>query len=338
MSLANAAETPGFDEVYGLLRSNLTGMAEAELEQAVIKGLLQQLGPRVNLITNASETESAAGGQAGAALTKSTVFDQSFGYLRVARVGAGLAAAVNEALAKLNATNRLQGLALDLRYADGFDYAEAVKVADQFIAEERPLLSWGETKARSSAKTNAFGHPVTVLINGQTAGAAEALAAMLREAKAGLIIGGPSAGQASLFKEFALRTGHRLRIATTPVHLADGQAIPATGLTPDILVAVSAEDEKQYYADAYRVIAKPVPRSLPSRGGTNQTSTATNRASRLNEADLVRMKREGLDPESVVSGSDRVTAPPKPVVTDPALARALDLLKGLAVVQGTRRS
>jgi len=65
---------------------------------------------------------------------------------------------------------------------------------------------------------------------------------------------------------------------------------------------------------------------------------STNRASRhrLNEAELVRMQREGLSPDdqdvaapALKKGEDST----EQLVRDPALARALDLLKGIAIVE-----
>ena len=52
----------------------------------------------------------------------------------------------------------------------------------------------------------------------------------------------------------------------------------------------------------------------------------------LSEADLVRQKvKDGEDDEDA-EPAERPT-PPKPVIRDPVLARAVDLLKGLAVVR-----
>ena len=48
------------------------------------------------------------------------------------------------------------------------------------------------------------------------------------------------------------------------------------------------------------------------------------------------MQREGLNPEdqdATAAAPGRETDPAGPVVRDPALARALDLLKGIAIVE-----
>ena len=69
-----------------------------------------------------------------------------------------------------------------------------------------------------------------------------------------------------------------------------------------------------------------------SGSGLTNSANGTNRAARrqrFNEAELVRERREGISEADVTALRER--EPEKPVVDDPALARAMDLLKGLAV-------
>ena len=65
--------------------------------------------------------------------------------------------------------------------------------------------------------------------------------------------------------------------------------------------------------------------------GTNQARR------RLNEAELVRLQREGINPDADVVAKTPKEEMNRTMVNDPALARALDLLKGIAVVQQQRR-
>lgn len=328
---APAVEPPRFQEVYDLARSNLAGVTEAELGAAALQGLLQRFAGQLVLETN--EVGAVAPAPSEPPVTQAKVFDEAYGYLRVAHVAAGLPPAMDEALARITATNRLKGLVVDLRFADGNDYAAAAAAADRFLTEAGPLLDWGEGTARSTSKTNAFSQPVAILVNAATAGAAEVLAGLLRETKVGLVIGTTTAGRAAVFKEFALSNGQRLRLAAAQVRLTEGKPFPANGLAPDISVMVSPDDEMQYYADPFKVLAKPVGQAVGPRGATN-VAAATNQAGRITEAELVRMRREGIDlePEMGIM-QPRPSAPEKPAVSDPALVRALDLLKGLVVVR-----
>ena len=196
-------------------------------------------------------------------------------------------------------------------------------------------MDWGEGLKKSTDKADAVGVPVALLVNGQTVGAAEAFAAILRYADVGLVIGTNTAGQASLMKEFVLKSGQRLRVAVAPLKLGEGRELPLTGLKPDIQVDVSAEDERAWYEDSFKAPARSV--TLATQTSSNDFGTNRTPRRRMNEAELVRMNREGRSAEPVATNSP--TRPPEttpPVVTDPALVRALDLLKGLAVVQQFR--
>src|SRR5262249_7284865 len=142
----------------------------------------------------------------------------------------------------------------------------------------------------------------------------EALAAALRETGAALVLGDRTAGQAMIAQSFPLKNGGALRIATAPIALGDGSKMSLKGLEPDISVAVSAEDERAYCADAFRVVRKSggalagTASAANPAGGTNGTGRM-----RFNEAELVRQHREGLEgeggepdrPKAVRTATDR---------------------------------
>jgi len=329
---AEPAQGPDFKEVYDLVRDHLAGVSEADLDRTAAQALVSALGPRVALVTNTTETSGAS---TAPLVSKSNLFEGNLAYLRLGRVGDGLAEALRAAYEQLDGTNHLKGVVLDLRYTGGRDYAAAAASADLVVAKERPLLKWGEDTARSKDKSDAISVPVAVLVNHETSGAAEALAAVLRETGAGLILGTRTAGQAMVAEEYPLKNGERLRIATAPVELGNGTALSADGVKPDIAVEVTARDERAYYADAFKEVART---NMASETGlllTNQASgiNRTNRRARFNEAELVRERRDGFDPDAA-AGQD--TELEKPVVQDPVLARALDVLKGLAVIRQMR--
>jgi hypothetical protein len=330
---AEDAQAPDFKEVYDLVRAHLAGMSEGQLNRAAVGALVSGLGPRVSLVTNAAAANAV--GEAPL-VSKWSVLEGDILYVRAERVGEGLADAIRAAWNKPGTTNTLKGVALDLRYAGGDDYAAAAAAADLFVRKDQPLLNWGKGMARSKEKSDAIGLPVAVLVNRQTAGAAEALAAALRETGAGLILGSRTAGQAMVAQEFPLKNGERLRIATAPIQLGDGSALSEGGLKPDIAVEVSPEEERAYYVDAFKASDRTNLVASTSFSLTNQAG-GTNRAARrprFNEAELVRERREGLSEADLTAMRGR--EPERPMVQDPALARALDLLRGLTLVRQWR--
>jgi len=331
--LGIASETLDLKEVLDLVRSNLAGAKEEEINRAAVQGLISQLGPRVNLVGEAGPTNAAATSRVLAA----NVYDSNYGYIRVGQMDAGSDKQILDACKDQMFTNKIKGLILDLRYASGQDYAAAVALADAFVSTEKPLLDFGEGMKKSSSKSDAISVPLALLINGNTAGSPEAFAGALQQAGVGLLIGSKTAGMASIAREFPLKTGQRLRIATTAVKLGDGKAFPEGGLKPDIQIDVAAEEEKAYFTDAYKVFARTNTLAAAATA-PGKAFSPTNRPPRhrMNEAELVRMTREGQNPDAEIASASRESETPRPLIHDPALARAIDLLKGLAVVQRTR--
>ena len=143
---------------------------------------------------------------------------------------------------------------------------------------------------------------LVILVNSQTSGSASALATQLREAGLGLVIGSPNAAPA-----------------------------------PDIAVAVSTETEKRFQADPYLAISNDL---TISRLETNLLSgvTTTNDwmayVDHTSEADLVRKRVKDGEDTSDPAATPRT--PPPPVIHDPALLRAVDLLKALASLHPPR--
>jgi hypothetical protein len=321
--------TTDFQQVYELIKAHLPGISDKELEQAAYNGLIKQLSPKVSLVvSNYPDAQVST----GPGILKTLVLDDNLAYLRLTKIDAEIARQAGETLSSWRATNTVAGIVLDLRFSCGDDYKAAVRVADYFIDTDKILLKWGAEMGRSTGKTNAIKAPISILVNRQTAAAAEALAAILRQHHVGLILGNRTAGQTADFKLFPLANGQQLRIATNLPRLGDDKELPLNGIQPDIEVPVNPEDELIWFNDAYAVVNK-------SKTGTlalNPSDAAANRASRhrFNEAELVRLQKENvnsLEPPLTVAGA--VEEPAKPAIQDPALARAMDLLKGLAVIR-----
>ena len=330
---AAPAEPPDFKEVYDLIRAHAAGLSQPQLDHAAVQALISALAPKVMLVSGENEPTAAPNAPL---LSKTNLYEGEIGYLRVGRVGNGLPDALRKSFEALAGTNKLKGVVLDLRYAAGTDYAAAAGVADLFVTKERPLLNWGSGVAKSKEKTDALTVPVAVLVNHQTSGAAEALAALLRETGTGLVLGNRTAGQAMIAEEFPLKNGERLRIATAPIQVGESTTLSAEGVNPDIAVRVSPDEERAFYADALRGFQTT--NLFASAGlslGNQGSTTNRTRRPRFNEAELIRERRDGSLLE-VESSGPRDSDLEKPVVRDPALARALDLLKGLAVVRQSR--
>jgi hypothetical protein len=317
-----ARSWPPFQQVLESIEANLPGLDRDELNAVIVRSLLDHYYPRVTLVpTGGAEAETDH-----STAVVATVFDRTFGYLRVGTVGPGLDRQIREGWSELASDHQLQGLVLDLRFAGGQDYETAAQTADLFITTNQPLLAWQGTVIHATPISDTVVPPLVVLVNQRSSGAAEALAAALREGGAALVVGAQTAGRAYVFRDIDLPEGRTLRVASEPVRVGDGKSI-AGGLAPDIEILVSVADERQYLADPYAVIP----------GAVAGTALRAER-SQINEAELIRQRQTGtrqgfpLAPE----GARPPARLEDPVVQDPALARGLDLLKGIAIVGRAR--
>lgn len=330
-ALCEAAPTvppPRFNEVYRLLSTNLDGVSEEQLDRAAVRGLIDQLGPSVRLDVPGEEN----GGANTSGIADVRVFDNSFAYFRLGGIDDSLSKTFMADYHQLLQTNtaKIKGIVLDLRFATGTDYAAAANLADCFLNSDHPLLNWQSGTAKATRKSDAILLPVAVLINARTSGAAEALAAMLRDNDVGLLIGGTTSGRASIFKTFPLSNGDQLRVAVANVTLGNGKSL-TNGLKPDIAVRASLADERAWLHDPFKVLHPP---AWARTSDTNNVAAVPH--PRFNEAELVREHAAGEDQDEPDDTSPVIDQSGPPLVADPVLARALDLLKGLAVVQPTR--
>ena len=320
---AGTNDSPDFQEVYDLIHQHASGLSAEELNRAAVQGLINALGARVSLGTNNVATDTGE----KTPVAETILFDGNIAYLRITRASDGLAQAISGLIEQLKATNKVSGIVLDVRYADGSGYKAATEAVDLLVSKAQPLLNWGNGVVSSHDKTDAINVPVVVLVNHQTSAASEAFAAMVRETGAGLILGSRTSGSAMVMEDFPLKDGEHLRIGSSPVTLGDGKPLSAQGLQPDIDVTVSEDAERAFYADAFLVVSN----GANNLSATNQASATNQTRVRFNEAEVVREHKAGESPDEMTA--KRPPEPQAPVVSDPALARALDLLKGLAVVR-----
>ena len=221
-----------------------------------------------------------------------------------------------------------EGIILDLRSNTApDDYAGAAKVADLFA-----LPGTGFYLNKNSAVTNlssdnirlkpAFNQPIVILVNNQTVGAAEALAACLK-ADGALVVGRTTRGKAAIFEEQKLSSGQVLRYAVGQVCLADGTSLWGHPVSPDIGLVVDDRMEKNALALIERHAVPDVIGEAVERH-------------RMSEAALVR----GDDPEldNYLASHEKKPGVPHPgtassLFQDVALVDALDSLKAIQVSQ-----
>ena len=331
---------PAFQELFELVKGHLTTAAQTNLNEVAVRGLLSELKDRVEWVgTPGSESDP----NTVTLIDAPAIFDSAFIYLRIHSVEKGLAQAIAAARNPLLASNKITGIIFDLRFANGMSYEAAADTADAFLGTSSPLLDVDGNKLRSTTKSNALHVPVVALVNQETSGSAEALAAIIRQERLGLIIGAPTRGRAFLFNQFILTNGQAVKIATASVKTGDGTELGGKGVQPDLRVTLDPAAEQRFFDNPFVEVdlfsGKPLmasPAGAPSAGlaATNLPALSVIRR-RMTESDLVRQRRS--NPGSAIEFDTTLgSAENGRVVHDPALARALDFLKGVGRAQLSR--
>lgn len=133
-----------------------------------------------------------------------------------------------------------RAVVLDLRENSGGDGAVTARVAGAFFAKPRLMLvrtgrDAGMDKVLA-AGSRAYGGPLAVLVGRRSASAAEVLAALIGGSGRGKTIGERTAGELTGAAHYRLPDGGELSVATSDVHMPDGQRIEGVGYMPEIAV------------------------------------------------------------------------------------------------------
>jgi carboxyl-terminal processing protease len=245
---------------------------------------------------------------------KSRTLEPGYGYLRISQFQSKTADYLVDAVAKLKKENdgKLIGIVLDLRNNPGGVLNGAVAVSDAFL--NKGLIVYTEGRiADSSLRFNATpddvmdGAPMVVLVNQGSASASEIVAGALQDHKRAIIMGVRTFGKGSVQTILPLSGGTALKLTTARYYTPSGRSIQAEGIVPDI------ELETLQVADAEKNL-QPLKESDLSGHLSNG-----NRKS-LDEAD---------DEQSAAENEKESLAQ-----SDYQLYEALNLLKGLAILQG----
>jgi carboxyl-terminal processing protease len=135
--------------------------------------------------------------------------ERKIGYVRLTQVGQETPSEMEGALKELRAQG-MRGLILDLRNNPGGLLSEAVSVSDLFLDQGRILSVKGRTNEEvfeAKKQEDFVGFPIAVIVNRQTASAAEIIAAALQDNGRAAVIGERTFGQGVVKSIVPLKDG-----------------------------------------------------------------------------------------------------------------------------------
>jgi carboxyl-terminal processing protease len=140
------------------------------------------------------------------------------------------------------------GLILDLRGNGGGDADVIARVGGLFFADDRPLvrrLGRNETIQRApGAGDHAYSGTLAVLVDGDSASGAEAVAALIQDSKRGVVIGSRTAGSLTGAAYYRLPDGGELAVAEFDIRTPSGQRLEEIGLTPSVAISPTLADRR----------------------------------------------------------------------------------------------
>ena len=176
--------------------------------------------------------------------------NREYGYLHVSHFQKNTRDEMIEHILKLNKSDELKGLILDLRDNPGGVLQAAIDVADIFIdngtiVSTRGRLSNSNIKFIANNNDITSGLPIVVLINESSASSAEIVAGALQDHDRAVIIGKRSYGKGSIQSIIpinGMQHNSAIKLTTARYYTPDGISINTRGITPDIEVNVSTTD------------------------------------------------------------------------------------------------
>jgi carboxyl-terminal processing protease len=152
--------------------------------------------------------------------------DRRIALVRVGSLSEGTSAELEEVLTGLYSQG-IRGLILDLRWSPGGIFNEAIACARLFLGEDRiakiKTRNGMDRDYTGKRDVNFLNFAMIVLVNGQTSGGAELIAAALQDNHRALVAGQRSLGKASV------QTTKALRIANMGLKLTSGTFIRPSG-------------------------------------------------------------------------------------------------------------
>jgi len=154
--------------------------------------------------------------------------EHKIGYVRITQFGVATAKEVRAAIEPM-LKNDLKGLILDLRSCPGGLLNQSLETCKLFVKDGLLLTIKGpgkqESSHRADGKDTLGDFPMIVLINEQTASAAELCAGVLRDHGRAVPLGTRTFGKGSVQQLVKLEDGGALRVTTSYYYLPSGRMI-----------------------------------------------------------------------------------------------------------------
>ncbi len=232
-----SASADPLGDLYERFDSLSIGFDRERANEAAVAAALLSIDPHASLLiadTNAPALED------GADLVVE-YWSQGIGYLDLNSLSLSVASNVVLQVAEWDASAGL-GVILDLRGVGGWEYRAVPLVAGLIIKRDVPLFTLSSLVDGAVAEiynTEGPGDcciPLVILMDGDTHGASEVIAAVLKGRGGAMLVGASSRGDGVIRRPVALTETLSIVIASSHISLMDGYEYAGVGVLPDIVI------------------------------------------------------------------------------------------------------
>lgn len=247
-SLVDSLAPTEIEEAIRTLKSNFVdpnALKDQEINRATLEGLLARWHGGAVLIPGKAATESPEP-------FFSDVLANHIEYIRMGSLTPDNLSALDKALVNFG-NKKVDALVLDLRGSvSNSEFDLGAEVARRFAPKGATLWTLHKPAVRqdqtfTNDRDPLFQGTTMVLVDSETSGVAEAIAAALKTASKALVIGQSTAGRAVEYADFRLASGKILRLAVGELIGPDGHSLFPGGVKPDLVVEMSLAQKRQIF-------------------------------------------------------------------------------------------
>jgi carboxyl-terminal processing protease len=254
------------------------------------------------------------------------------GFIRISQFSEQTLDGLKKAIADLTSRSgdKLKGFVVDLRNNPGGLLDQAIAVSRAFIERGEIVSTRGRNpddaqRYDAGSPDIADGLPIVVLINGGSASASEIVAGALQDHHRAVLLGTKSFGKGSVQTIIPLPGHGAMRLTTARYYTPSGRSIQAKGIEPDILVEPAKIEKVAVGAAVHEADLRGALKNtdkVPAAAGSTEAAPAN-------------------VPPGTTPAAPADTGSVEPLVLSTAedyqLARALDLLRGVALFSARRK-
>ena len=175
------------------------------------------------------------------------MIDDKLGYIKISNFSENTGEEFKTALGELENAG-MKGFVLDMRQNPGGVITSCVEIAQEIVPAGTiaSVVQRDGEKEVYTSELPAAKFPIIILLDKNSASAAELLSGALQDTKVALVVGEKSYGKGSVQTLIPMMHEDGLKLTIAKYYTPNGRSIDGEGITPDVEVPLSAPPQQMY--------------------------------------------------------------------------------------------